>query len=158
MARIKIKSASFKDPARLKQPLEILSKNDILATKIIPISDGFVVLTENDSELDKVFNNITDNELASSQFTPLIPPELKAHRSVLIFKIDDHIYSNSEDDILEELQAQNTWITGITNITKFTKGRGLKITFNKTVSAKKSSGEGTSPFLHEGPLIQYCSR
>lgn len=138
MARIKIKSAFSKDPARLNLLLELLSKNEIFATKIIPISDGFVVLTENDSKLDKVFNNVTDKELTDNQFTPLIPPELKANRAILIFKIDDHIYGNNEDTIHEELQTQNQWIAGIASVAKFQKGRGLKVTFTDSTTAKKA--------------------
>lgn len=142
MARIKIKSESSKDPGRLKFLLELLSKNEIFAIKIIPISDGFVVLTESDSELDKIFNNATDKELTNNHFTPLVPPELRAHRSVLIFKIDDHINGNSEEVILEEIQTQNQWITGITSVIKFKKGRGLKITFSESTSAKKAQEKG----------------
>ena len=142
MARIKIKSASSKDQARQDLLLEILSKNDIYATKILSAPDGFVVITENEAELDKLFNNTTDKELLSKQFTPLIPPELKAHRSVLIFRIDDHIYKNNEDNIQEELQTQNQWITGISAVNKFQNGRGLKITFTETISAKKAQEKG----------------
>lgn len=64
------------------------------------------MLTENETELDKVFNNVTDKELVNHQLTPLIPLELKAHRSVLIFRIDDHVYTNNEEEIQEELLAQ----------------------------------------------------
>lgn len=142
MARIKIKSPNPKDPGRLQLLLEILSKNYIYATRFITIADGFIVLTESDSELDKVFNNATDIELTRSQFTPLIPPELKANRSVLIFRIDGHIYNNSEDEIKEELQSENTWITGVASVTKFLRGRGLKITFTETTSARKAQEKG----------------
>ena len=142
MARIKIKSGSSKDPDRLNQLLELLSKNDIYATKILPAPDGFVVVTENEAELDRIFNNTTDKELINNQFTPLIPPELKAHRSVLIFRIDDHIYNNNEESILQELQEQNQWITGIASVSKFTRGRGLKITFTDTIVAKKAQEKG----------------
>ena len=142
MARIKIKSVSSKDPARHNKLLEILSKNEIYATKILPVPDGFVVITEHESELDGIFNNITDQELIRNQYTPLIPPELKAHRSVLIFRIDDHIYGNDEESIQTELQEQNSWITGISNVSKFQRGRGLKITFTETISAKKAQEKG----------------
>lgn len=67
MARIIIRSASSKDLNILKLLLEVLSKNGIFATKIIPVADGFVVLTENDSELGKIFNSTTDQELLSKQ-------------------------------------------------------------------------------------------
>lgn len=146
MARIKIKSPNSKDPGRLRLLLETLSRNDIYATKIIPVSDGFVVLTESDGELDKLFNNKTDKELDHNQFTPLIPPELKAHRSILIFKIDEHIYGHTEEDIQEELIAQNGWILDIANTDKFAKGKGLKITFHDSATAKKAQEKGLLAF------------
>lgn len=142
MARIKIKSASSNDPRRQKLLLEILSKNDIFATRIITIADGFVILTENETELDKIFKDSTDQELTSNQFTPLIPLELKAHRSVIIFKIEDLVYNNTEDEIYDELKAQNSWISGISSVTKFQRGRGLKITFSETTLAKKAQEKG----------------
>ena len=142
MARIKFKSPSPKDPDRLNLLLEILSRNDIYATKLFPIADGFIATTETDTEIDKIFNGTIDKELQEKQFTPLIPPELKAHRSVLVFKIEDHIYENSEENILYELQEKNPWISGITNVAKFSRGRGLKITFAETITAKKAQEKG----------------
>ena len=141
MARVKIKSPNSKDPRRLNLLLQILSIHNIYATRIVNIPDGFAVVTE-EAELDRIFDGTTNKELENKEFEPLAPPEHKANRSVLIFRLDDHIYLNNEDDILRELLEQNDWISGSTCITKFKKGRGLKITFNDTNTAKKAQEKG----------------
>ena len=146
MARVKIKSPSPKDPGRLSLLLQILSINSIYATNIITINDGFAVVTQDEAEMDKMFDGTTNKELENQDFTPLIPPEFKANRSILIFRLDDHIYNNTEDDILKELIEQNKWITGTTYVTKFTKGRGLKITFQDSATAKKAKEKGLLMF------------
>lgn len=45
MAKVKIKTNNASYPIRKHKQLEILIRNDIYATKIIHVSDGFVVLT-----------------------------------------------------------------------------------------------------------------
>ena len=149
MARIRIKSPNSKDPARLKELLELLGKKDVYATKIVPAADGFVVLTENESELDTFFDEMTGDDLVRRQFTPLLPPELKASRSILIFKVDDNIHEQSEECIKEELLQQNKWIEGIASVYKFPRGRIIKVTFNETATAKKAQEKG---------LLAFCMR
>lgn len=59
MARVKIKSQNAKDPARRTQLLEALSRSKLYITRIIPTEDGFSTLTNNDEEMDKIFNDAT---------------------------------------------------------------------------------------------------
>lgn len=70
-------------------------------TRIITTNDGFVILTQDDEELDMLFNNTTDKELIRKNFTPIMPPQLKANRSILIFRVDNYIFMNSEENIKE---------------------------------------------------------
>lgn len=51
MEKIKIKINNANEQKKLKL-LEILSSNEIYATKIITVSDGFIVLTASEQELD----------------------------------------------------------------------------------------------------------
>ncbi len=67
MARVKIKAQNSNDPRRKRKLLEILSQNVIYVTRIISISDGYIILTESDQELDKVFNNKTDTKLEENE-------------------------------------------------------------------------------------------
>lgn len=142
MARVKIKTHNSKDPARKSKLLEILSSNNIYVTRIITNPDGFVVLTDSETELDKIFNNKTDKMLENNNFQVQIPPQLRENRSVMAFKIDNHIYQNSEEDIIEELSNKNEWVGKIAQIYKFPNSNTLKITFDETSKALKAQETG----------------
>lgn len=146
MARVKIKCTNSKDPRKKHKLLEILSKNEIYATRIITVQDGFIVLTSDETEQDKLFNNKTDNELKKEDLIPQIPLELKASRSVLIFKVDNEIFNKHEEDIKEELERQNPWVGQILQTQKFTTSNIIKITFDETVKAVKATEKGLLAF------------
>lgn len=57
---MKIKTTNSKDPRRQNKLLEILSPHNIFVTMILTVPDGYVVLTDSDTELDKIFNNKTE--------------------------------------------------------------------------------------------------
>lgn len=61
-------------------------------------------LLQNKPELDRIFNNKAEKELIQEGFIPLIPLELKAKRLILIFKIDNYIFSNQEELKKEETE------------------------------------------------------
>ncbi len=98
MARVKIKSEDTTQSNRIIL-LRILSANIIYATRIITVQDGFIVLTRSDEEVDKIFQQKTQQELTNNRFLPILPPELKAKRTVLIFNTDEYIYNHTEKEI-----------------------------------------------------------
>lgn len=147
MARLKIKSANSKDPQRKRELLSILSTNEIYVTRIITTNDGFVILTFNEEESDKVFKADTIQQLQSKQFNPITPPQLKANRSVLLFRVENFIFSHSESEIKEEIINHNDWVEDITQIYKFPNSNTLKITFQETAKAQKALELGIKMFL-----------
>ena len=155
MARVKIKSPNPKDPRRKTLLLEILSRNLIYVTKIIQVQEGFLIITSSDAELDKVFNTTTSDDLNQHNFLPQIPPELKASRSIIITSVDQHIYNNNEDVIIEDLYKNNDWIKdNIDQMYKFPNSRTLKITFNRTSITKKALDMGLLLFSMRIPSYQ----
>lgn len=143
MARIKIKHPRSRDKATLQRLLGILSSNHVYATQLIPLDDSIIVITSDNNETDKIFNPPCKEQLEKSNFTPILPPEFKANRTVILTRVDDIIYTNEEKDISEELQRHNNWIgDSITEIFKFPKSNTLKITFDHTEKAKKSTTNG----------------
>lgn len=142
MAKVKIKAKNSRQPETINKLLSLLSKHDIYATRVIPNNDGFVVLTYNDSELDKIFDGTTNNDLINNGFTPIIPLQLRANRSVVIFKVDNHIYQHPEDDMITEMEGKNEWIEKITQVYKSQQSNTLKITFSTTREAKKAQEVG----------------
>ena len=130
MARVKIK---YRNPSRKSklQLLEILSSNQVQITKILIIGDGFVTFTLNDDEAEEIFQDKTRKKLEEKGFSPLQPPELRVKKSVLIFRVDDIILDNSAEEIKEEIQRQNSWITSeIENVFKFPRSPIIKVTFS----------------------------
>lgn len=140
MARLKIKSPNAKDPKR-RELLEILSLNDIYVARIIPTNDGFVILTHNDEELDKIFNNTTDKQLLKKNFSPIIPPQLKATRSILIFRVDNNIFAHDENEI-KEIIERNEWAEDVCQVFKFPSVSSFQISeFKHTQNNLQSGGK-----------------
>ncbi|MPC48298.1 hypothetical protein E2C01_042066 [Portunus trituberculatus] len=154
MARVKIKTNNNKDPRRKFALLNILSSNDIYPTNIIIVQDGFVIISS-DEEQEKIFQDSTKQELLQNDFTLITPPELKAKRTVIAFNINSHIYSNSEDDMINELYAHNTWLdNNIDTIFKFPNSKTIKITFTQAIYAQKAIDHGLKLFSMKIPHYQ----
>lgn len=68
---------------------------------------------------DKIFDGKTDQQLMQEGFTPLIPPELKAQRSIKIFNVDNYIYDHEIEDMTTEIMEKNSFTNSqIQEITK----------------------------------------
>ncbi|MPC38830.1 hypothetical protein E2C01_032346 [Portunus trituberculatus] len=146
MLRVKIKTKDSKDPRRHSILLQILSNNDIFITKLIPVNDGFVVITSTDEDQDKIFLIQIAKSLEEHKLYPQLPPELRAKRSIIIFNVDPYIYNNTEEEITEELKQQNPWISNINNVFKFPNSKTIKSTFDQAALALKASDQGLRLF------------
>ncbi len=147
MARIKIKCRTPSRENKLKL-LEILSTKQVEISGFIPIHDGFVALTLNEHHADCIFNNETKRELETHGFSPIMPPQLKVKKSVILTRVDEIIYEKHIVDIGEELQKCNPWIgeDNIVDIFKFPKSSTIKITFSQTLLAEKCIDHGLKAF------------
>lgn len=63
-----------------------------------------------------------------------MPPELKANRTVLLVRVDNHILDHSEGEIEEEILRKNEWAGEIHNIVKSPKGN-IIIIFSEKAKA-----------------------
>lgn len=88
----------------------------------------------------------TGGELQAENFTPQMPLELKANKSVLIFRVYSRIFDHDEREIFEEIEVENEWIGKITEIFKFPNRKILKVTFDKKVTASKANEMGLLAF------------
>ena len=150
MVRVKIKTNN-NDGMRHLKLLETLSKHDIYATKLNQTNDGFAITIAEDSDLDRLFNNVTDQALLKENFSPQIPPQLKANRSILLTNVDNHISENEHDEIKEEILKHNEWVTSIIQVHKFPSGRIIKITFSDSQQARKAQEAGLKLFYMKIP-------
>lgn len=75
-----------------------------------------------------------------------MPLELKAKRSLLILRIDTHVFNSREQEIMDEIENWNEWVGKITEIYKFLNNKILKLTFDETVKAPKATEAGIHAF------------
>lgn len=143
MAKVKIKHQKSRELNTRTKLLELLSKHQVYATRIVPLDDSLYVLTSDTNEAEKIFGFLCKEELQINGFTPILPPDLKANRTIILTRLDDYIYNNEEEDIREELKHQNEWIgNSITETFKFPKSNTIKITFDHQEKARKSTMQG----------------
>ena len=150
MGRIRIKHDNPTSQGQLKL-LQILATQQIYVTKIITTKDGYITLTKNDEDQDSIFKGQCLQELKANDFQPILPPDLRAKRTILIFNIDDTIFKHEEEEIKDELIIKNTWIEEITHIFKFPKHNIVKICFSETATAKKATETGLLAFYMSIP-------
>lgn len=146
MARIKIKCRNPNDTDKKLKLIEILCKKDIKISRIFNTHDGFAVITLTEHHADNIF--AIDTKLTQNYFTPIMLPDLKAQKSVIIPRVDDLIFEQNVQDIGEELIKENDWINKeeIENIYKFPKSPTIKITFTLTILTKKCTEKGFEAF------------
>ena len=156
MGRVKIKHKKAKEKRYKGELLQILALQHIYATKIIQTNDGFVVLTRTDDDSDKILSKEISKQLKDKNYEPVTPQELKAKRSILLTRLDDYIYQNSEDDIRHEITQQNEWIKmdDIEGLYKFPKSNTIKITFHQINTAKNAQEKGILLFSMSVPPTQ----
>ena len=144
MPRVKIRSDNNKDPRRKSALLNILSRHDVFITKLIIINDGYVVITSNEQDMDNIFHESTSKDLQDNDFFSIIPPELQASRSIIIPRVDPHIYTNDTEDIRTEVEEKNPWtVNQIASVFKFPNVKIIKITFKQSNFAKKGTTRWT---------------
>lgn len=143
MTRVKIRNPNSKDPNIKQELLEVLSRNEVYISRLIPIADGFVITTSSEADLDQIFNGVTDKILEDKGFQPMIPPELKANRSVIVFGVDSHIYNHELNEIILEIKNKNRWTKNeVSEVYKFPNSKTLKITFTQSKVANKALTTG----------------
>lgn len=154
MGRIKIKHPSPSPNIKLKLTA-ILAQRDVFATRLIPLRDGYVVLTSLEHETDTILNPDCLEDLAQENFTPVMPPELRAKRTVILFGIDPDAFSHTTEEITSEIYRVNDFTEPlIDSVYKFPKGNTLKITFQNTAPAQKSLEAGIKMFNTRVPPHQ----
>ncbi len=147
MTRVKIKCKNSEDKRKKIKLLEILCSKQIQVTKVFNTHDGFATLLINEEHADKIFSRELKTDLDSHGFSPILPPELKCKKSVIITRVDEIIYEKTTEEIEEELALQNTWVGDeIDSVYKFPLSQTIKVTFNQTTIAKKCTDNGLLAF------------
>ena len=144
MGRIKIKHPRPQDLATRTRLLEVFT-NTVGVTRLIPLRDGIVILTATDGDADAVFSDGILQQLRDRGYEPLLPPELKAQRTVLCFRLDELLTGFSADEMHQELERQHDWAK-IAEVYKFSRSNTIKVTFKASEMAKKALNAGLLMF------------
>ena len=146
MTRVRIKHPHPNNDTKL-QLLRILAEHLVYATKLILTPDSLIVLTRSNEDVDKIFRHDCSQTLTTKGFEPILPPEIRAKRTALIFNTDDYILSHSDEDIKKEIQQENSWASdGIDHVFRIPSTKILKVCFHDTHTAKTATDKGMLAF------------
>ena len=128
MGRIKIKHGRPKEIGTRRELLAILAPA-AKVTRMIHTHDAIITITSSDKDADTIFSPEVLRKLGEKGFNPIISPELKFQKTVILTRLDDLIYDNSLDDIKTEINRSQTWAK-VQEVFKFPNSRTLKVTFD----------------------------
>lgn len=151
MGRIKIKHNLDPGDSRIKlKLLELLAPTKINVCKLTTTNDGsLLVVTSTEADADRLLDNKIVKTLNDAGFDPILPPELRARRTVICHRVDELIFENSTQDIAEEIEEKQTWAKVIRTF-KFPSSNKhictLKIEFADADMASKAASDGLRMF------------
>ena len=96
---MKIKCRDKTDREKKIKLVEILCGNDVHVNKVFDTNDGYALLLLDDDHADTIFTKKIKETLESNGFSPILPPELKVKKSVIVSRLDDLIYERNEESI-----------------------------------------------------------
>lgn len=135
----------------LRGGTSIANKNELSAliynqrikfSRIIPTGDTFTVvcLAENDVDLLIATPNVT--ALRQQQYEVIIPPHLKAKKTVIVKRLDRDVTSYPEADLKLDIEQRNAWAK-IEEVIKFPNMPNiLKLRFTDIKMARKATETG----------------
>lgn len=98
MARIKIKTRNKTKDGQL-QLLKLLADQDVYATNIAETRDGLAITIHKVEEVDAIFTPEALSTLNNNGFQAVLPHDLKAKRTVLLFGCPEEITRHSAEEI-----------------------------------------------------------
>ncbi len=148
MTKVKIKHPNPASAETKSALLRILGRHDVYVNRAIPVRDGLLAILTEARDSDNLFKQTTLADLSNEHFIPVLPPEIKASRTVLLFGVDSHILQHSPQEIKDELQRINDFTNNnIDAVIKFPNNIPmLKVTFLETPPALKCLETGLKLF------------
>lgn len=133
---------------------ETLFKNGVKISKIIDTKDSLLAICYEEKDVDAALTDNVKLNLTNHNLVPVIPPPLRAKKSVIVRRLDRDVTDNTVDDIAEEIEHGNQWAK-VEEIYKFDKIKHmLKIRFTEISMAKKAIDQGFAAFHYFIPPNQ----
>lgn len=117
-------------------------KFNVPFTRIFKTNEGFKAICRDEHDADKILGKNARDELEKIGLQVLLPPEIKAKRSVFIKQVDQIIGGNTAEEIKEEIEKENEWIKVAEVVKMKNYTHLLKIRFEETTMAEKAKRQG----------------
>ena len=113
-------------------------------SRMIPTRDTFTVVCLSEEEVDLLIATNTIEKLRSKQYEVIVPPHLKARKTVVIKRLDRDVTMMSEEALKQDLEMRNCWVK-VEEIVKFPNMQNmLKVRFSDIKMARKAVEMGLS--------------
>ena len=133
--------------------LKICANFKIKIEKIIPINIDFLIFCSEIHDAEKIFDSEVTAGLSACTFTLLIPPEIKANRSIILRRVDRLICDSSTQVIKSEIETYNDWAK-VPEVVKFPNSNTMKLVFMKSDFVQVCLNRGINMFHMHVPASQ----
>ena len=96
------------------------------------------MLCNSSDDLDTLFSSGCISELEAVRCKPILPPDLKAKRSLILRRCDDQILNQREEDIISEIEQQINCVK-VQEIFKYNSSKNIKGTFDGLAGINKGT-------------------
>ena len=118
-------------------------------------TDHIFVLCNSSDDLDTLFSSGCISELEAVGCKPILPPDLKAKKSLILRQCDDQILNQTEVDIKSEIKKQNDCVK-VQEIFKYNSSQNIKVTFESQHMAAQVLTKGLLLFNLSHPAQNIC--
>lgn len=144
---VRLRSIDKQQPTEINKIVELAyGLFNVPFTRIFKTSEGYKAICRNEYDADKILNKSAQDELDKIGLQVIIPPEMKAKRSVIIKQLDQIIGTHSAEDIKEEIENQNDWIK-VSEVVKMKNYTHLiKLRLEETSMVERAQRQGILAF------------
>lgn len=143
MTNVRLKYKDKKTKVKKEEVKKIAFNNlHIPFVRLFETPDGFKAICRNDEEIDKVLSKKARDEFDKIGITVITPPEIRAKRSIFIRKIEEDVGSHTEQEIKNELEDKNSWMSVAEVIKIKNYYHVMKVSFQETSMAERATNNG----------------
>lgn len=142
MSNFKVKMRCSSPLATREVILKILNNISVKCSRINRINDELLLIyCCTPEDVDIIFTPDAISKFNTVDCEPVAPPDLQAKRSLIVKRVDDCIYTQSEIAVKAELLRSNPWMF-ISSIFKFPNSKTIKVTFNSQDLVRRALSQG----------------
>ena len=114
-------------------------------TRLIDTQAGYTAISDNEATIDKLLTPTAQRRLNDINLTAVIPPDVRARRTIFARQVDTSVGSRTPDELRDEIQRQNQVdVTDIIKIKDYT--HVFKIVTASTTDAQRLLTNGIKVF------------